>query len=86
MVRSTRSTYTRQKLETGVDSTTVTLSDAATIISGVIPTSLARRGRQTRFYFPVLKLRRFLHTKLSTLPNISTLTTFIPMADTLHID
>jgi hypothetical protein len=35
-------------------------------------TSLARRGRQQHpFSFPVLKLRRILHTKFSTLPNIS---------------
>jgi hypothetical protein len=45
MVRSTRSTNRRQKLETGVDSMTVTLPDAAAIIRGVIPRiSRASRG------------------------------------------
>jgi hypothetical protein len=47
MARSTRSTNTRQKLETGVDSTTVTLSDAATIISGVIP-RISRASRNCK--------------------------------------
>jgi hypothetical protein len=47
MVRSTRSTSTRQKLETGVDSMTVTLPDAAAIISGVIP-RISRASRNSK--------------------------------------
>jgi hypothetical protein len=49
-------------------------------------TSLDRRGRQTKFYFSVLNLRRILHAKFPTLSNILTLPASIIGTDTLHTD